>query len=72
MSPKIEFTPYVSAKSSLPRMLHLRAGWPAQRKVHRKRKSVKLAAMGRYGMPDVSGEDQHQARARKDFDVIAM
>ena len=28
--------------------------------------------MGRYGMPDVGGKDQHQARARKDLDVIAI
>jgi hypothetical protein len=28
--------------------------------------------MRRYGMPDVGGEDQHQARARKDLDVIAI
>ena len=33
---------------------------------------MKLAAMRRYGMPDVGWEDQHQARARKHLDVIAI
>ncbi len=58
--------------SSLQRVMLRRACWPAECEVHGKRQSVKLAAMRRDGMPDVRGEDQHQARARKDSDVIAM
>lgn len=48
------------------------AGGPSQGEIHRERESVKLAAVRCDGVPDVGGEDEHQAWARNDLDVIAI